>query len=115
MIGKERWRKHLSSLDLEGFPRAWLQWGLHEIHHKNNKMDGHMDACLGYTAVLGAEIFKSLKEVKEDLREDQKKRAFNGWDWMDMKGQLEDALHDAQGRLLTSRSGSIPWSSWSRS
>jgi len=99
MIGKERWRKHLSSLDLDGFPKAWLQRGLHEIHHGNNKMGGRMDACLGYTAVLGAEIFKSLKEVKEDLRDEQKKRALDGWDRMNVKRELEDSLCDAQGEI----------------
>ena len=96
MIGKERWRKHLGSLNLDGFSKAWLQRGLREIHHTNDKMDGRMDACLGYTAVLGAEIFKSLKEVKEDLRDNQKKRALDGWDRMNIKRKLEDSLRDAQ-------------------
>jgi len=56
MAGKERWRKHVGTLDLEGFPKAFLQRGLCEIHHKDNNMDGWMDACFGYTSVLGAEI-----------------------------------------------------------
>jgi len=50
-------------LDLEGFPKAFLQRGLREIHHKKDNMDGQMDACLGYSAVLGAEIFKSMGEL----------------------------------------------------
>jgi len=57
------------------------------------------DACLGYTAVLGAEIYKSMGELHEDLREDQKKRALDGWEWMDTKRQLEDSLRDTQGEI----------------
>ena len=45
----------MGTLNLEGFPKAWIQRGLREIHHVNDNMDGRMDACLGYTAVLGAE------------------------------------------------------------
>ena len=99
MVGKERWRKHVKGLDLEGFPKAWIGRGLREIHHVGDQMDGRMDACLGYTAVLGAEIYESIGELWEDLREDQKKRALDGWDWMDTKRQLEDSLCDTQGHL----------------
>jgi len=28
MAGKERWRKHMRTLDLEGFPKAWISRGL---------------------------------------------------------------------------------------
>jgi len=89
----------VGTLDLEGFPKAWLQRGLHEIHHSNDNIDGWMDACLGYTAVLRAEVFESMGELHEELREDQKKRALDGWERMDMKRQLEDSLHDAQGEI----------------
>jgi len=99
MVGKEWWRKHVGTLDLDGFPKAFLQWGLCEIHHKNDMMDGRMDACVGFTAVLGAEIFESIGELWEDLREDKKKRALDGWDRMDTKRQLEDSLRDAQGEI----------------
>jgi len=51
------------------------------------------------TAVLGAEIYESIGELREDLREDQKKRALDGWDQMDTKRQLEDSLRDAQGEI----------------
>jgi len=80
MAGKERWRKHVKGLDLEGFPKAWIGRGLREIHHVGDQMDGRMDACLGYTAVLGAKIYESIGELRDDLREDQKKRALDGWD-----------------------------------
>jgi len=99
MAGKERWRRHMSAVDLEGFPKSWIQRGLREIHHPNDNMDGQMDACLRYTAVLGAEIYESIGELREDLKEDQKKRALDGWDRMDTKGQLEDSLRDAQGEI----------------
>jgi len=99
MAGKERWRKHVKGLDLEGFPKAWITRGLREIHHVGDHMDGKMDACLGYTGMLGAEIYKSMGELREDLREDQKKRALDGWERMDMKRQLEDSLHDTQGEI----------------
>ena len=65
MAGKECWRRHMGTLDLEGFPKAWISRGLREIHHVNDNMGGRMDACLGYTAVLGAEIFESMGELSE--------------------------------------------------
>ena len=99
MVGKERWRKHVGTLNLEGFPKAWISRGLREIHHVNDNMDRRMDACLGYTAVIGAEIFESMGELREELREDQKKRALDGWERMDMKRQLEDSLCEAQGEI----------------
>jgi len=99
MIRKMRWRKHLSSLDLDGFPKSWIQRGLREIHHRNDKMDGRMDACLGCMAVMGAEIYNSIKELAGDMRDEQKKRALDGWDWMNVKRQLEDSLRDAQSEI----------------
>ena len=104
MVGKERWRNHIRTLNIEGFPKAWLSRGLREIHHVEDHMDGRMDACLGYMAVLGAEIFKSIGELRDDLREDQKKRSLDGWERMDTKRQLEDSLHDAQGEIADLKS-----------
>jgi len=99
MAGKEWWRKHAKGLDIEGFPKAWIGRGLREIHHVGDQMDGRMDACLGYTAVLGAEIYELMGELRDELREDQKKRAFDSWDHMDTKRQLEDSLRDTQGEI----------------
>ena len=104
MAGKERWRKHVRFLDIEGFLKAWITRGLREIHHVGDNMDGRMDACLGYTAVLGAEIYESMKDLKDELREDQKKRSVDGWEWMNIKRELEDALHDARGKIADLKS-----------
>ena len=71
MAGKERWRKNLRNLDIEGFLKAWIRRGLREIHHVGDQMDGRMDTCLGYMAVLGAEIYESMGELKDELRDDQ--------------------------------------------
>jgi len=58
-----------------------------------------MDACLGYLAVLGVEIYELMGELRDKLTEDQKKRALDSWDRMDMKRQLEDSLCEAQGEI----------------
>jgi len=92
MVSKERWRKHVNELDLETFPKSWIGRGLREIHHENDAMDGRMDACLGFAAVMGCEIYKSIAEMKDDMREEQKKRALNGWERMNVKRSLEDSL-----------------------
>jgi len=92
MVSKERWRKHINELDLETFPKSWIGRGLREIHHENDAMDGHMDASLGFAAVMGCEIYKTIAELKEDMREEQKKRALDGWEWMNVKRSLEDSL-----------------------
>jgi len=53
--------------------------------------DGLRDLGLG-DAVMGCEIYESLAEMKDDLREEQKKRALDGWEHMDIKRSLEDSL-----------------------
>jgi len=92
MVSKERWRKHVNELDLETFPKSWIGRGLREIHHENDAMDGRMDACIGFAAVMGCEIYESIAEVKDDMREEQKKRALDGWERMNVKRSLEDSL-----------------------
>jgi len=92
MVSKERWRKHVNELDLETFPKSWIGRGLREIHHENDAMDGRMDASLGFTAVMGCEIYETIAELKDDMREEQKKRALDGWERMNVKRSLEDSL-----------------------
>jgi len=81
-----------NGLDLETFPKSWIGRGLREIHHENDAMDGRMDACLGFAAVMGCEIYETIAEVKDDMREEQKKRALDGWERMNVKRSLEDSL-----------------------
>jgi len=101
MVSKERWRKHINELDLETFPKSWVGRGLREIHHENDAMDGRMDACLGFAAVMGCEIYETIAEMKEDLREEQKKRALDGWEHMNVKRSLEDSLRWCPPLLLS--------------
>ena len=61
MVGKEWWRRHVKGLNIEG---------LREIHHVGDHMDGRMDARLGYTTVLGAKIYKTIGELREELKDD---------------------------------------------
>jgi len=75
MTGKERWRRNVQGLDLEPYTKALLHRGLREIHHVGDQMDGRMDACLGYSAVLVAETFETIGEVQEEVRGVQKKAA----------------------------------------
>jgi len=92
MVSKERWRKHVNELDLKTFPKSWIGRGLREIHHENDAMDGRMDASLGFAAVMGCEIYETIAELKDDMREEQKKRALEGWERMNVKRSLEDSL-----------------------
>jgi len=92
MVSKERWRKHINELDLETFPKSWIGRGLREIHHEGDAMDGLTDAHLGFAVVVGCEIYESLAEMKDDMREEQKKRALDGWERMNVKRSLEDSL-----------------------
>jgi len=55
-------------------------------------MDGRMDACMGFAAVMGCEIYESIAEMKDNMREEQKKRALDGWERMNVKRSLEDSL-----------------------
>jgi len=96
MAGKERWRKLINALDLDSFPKAMLNCGLQEIHHINNKMDGRMDACLGFSAILTAEAFDSVGEVQVSIQDLQKRLANKGWERMCLKREFEDKLRESQ-------------------
>jgi len=74
--------------------------GLREIYHAGDAMDGQMDVCLGYAAVMGAEIYESIGELRDNMAEEQKKRALDGWDRMNIKRELEDSLEDARKEIL---------------
>ena len=41
---------------------------------------------------MGCEIYETIAEVKDDMREEQKKRALDGWECMNVKRSLEDSL-----------------------
>jgi len=99
MTGKEQWRKNVNSLDLDRFTKGMILWGLREIHHKGDHMDGRMDTCLGYSAILGAELSSSIKELANDMLEEQKKRSFDSWERMDVKRQLEDQILEGQKEI----------------
>ena len=47
---------------------------------------------MGFAAVMGCEIYESIAEMKDDMREEQKKRAIDGWERMNVKRSLEDSL-----------------------
>jgi len=99
MTGKERWRKHVQALDLEAYPKAMIQRGLWEIHHVNDRMDGRMDTCLGYSAILAAEAFQSIGDTNNSIRDFQKRMSQESWDWMNVKRELEDQLKDARDEI----------------
>ena len=99
MTGKERWRRNVQGLDLEPYTKALLHRGLREIHHVGDQMDGRMDVCLGYLAVLVAESFESIGEVQESVREVQKKMSQEGWEWMNLKREFEDQLKEAHDEI----------------
>jgi len=42
--------------------------------------------------VMGCEIYETIAELKDDMREEQKKRALDGWERMNVKRSLEDSL-----------------------
>ena len=92
MTGKEKWRKILSTMELDPFTKSWISRGLREIHHVNDNMDGRMDACLGYSAILGAKSFQAVEELRGEFAEDRKKRSLDGWERMNVKRSLEDSL-----------------------
>jgi len=51
-----------------------------------------MDTSLGFAAVMGCKIYETIAELKDDMREEQKKRALDGWEQMNVKRSLEDSL-----------------------
>ena len=97
---RERMASHqYRGLNLEPYTKALLHRGLREIHHVGDQMDGRMDACLGYLAVLTAETFKSIGEVREDIRGVQKKAAQEGWERTNLKREFEDQLREAHDEI----------------
>ena len=50
------------------FQEEWVSRGLSLEHDKEEKMVPIVDTCLGYTAVLGAELFSEQERMEEEVR-----------------------------------------------
>jgi len=59
-------------------------------------MDGRMDACLGYSAILTCEALDQVGETKVSIMDLQKRLAEAGWERMCLKREFEDKLRETQ-------------------
>ena len=99
MTGKERWRKHVKSLNLEGFPKAWISRGLREIHHVSDHMDGSLSWVCCCTRGRDLQVDGGASGGSEGGPEEE------GFGWLG-----EDGHKEAVGRLPSWCSGGDCWS-----
>jgi len=57
IAGRMKWRGKFHNVETSHFQEEWVARGLELDHDKEEQMIPIVDTCLGYTAVLGAELF----------------------------------------------------------
>jgi len=57
IAGRMKWRGKFHNMETSHFQEEWVARGLELDHDKEEQMVPIVDTCLGYTAVLGAELF----------------------------------------------------------
>jgi len=57
ITGRTKWRGKFHNVETSHFQEEWVARGLELDHDKEEQMVPIVDTCLGYAAVLGAELF----------------------------------------------------------
>jgi len=67
IAGRMKWRGKFHNVETSHFQEEWVARGLELDHDKEEQMVPIMDTCLGYTAVLGAELFNEQERMEEEV------------------------------------------------
>ena len=59
------WREGIKKLECTRYQEAMITRGLRDVHDVEDRMTLEVDHCMGYTAVLAAEAFKTIDDVSE--------------------------------------------------
>jgi len=67
LIKRKKKSKNKRVHDTSHFQEEWVARGLLLDHNKEDQMVPIMDTCLGYTAVLGAELFNEQEQMEVEV------------------------------------------------
>jgi len=67
IAGRMKWRGKFHNVETSHFQEEWVARGLELDHDKEEQMVPIVDTCLGYTAVLGAELFNEQERMEEEV------------------------------------------------
>jgi len=67
IAGRMKWRGKFHNVETSHFQEEWVARGLLLDHDKEEQMVPIVDTCLGYTAVLGAELFNEQERMEEEV------------------------------------------------
>jgi len=67
IAGRMKWRGKFHNMETSHFQEEWVARGLELDHNKEEQMVPIVDTCLGYAAVLGAELFNEQERMEEEV------------------------------------------------
>jgi len=67
IAGRMKWRGKFHNVETSHFQEEWVARGLELDHDKEEQMIPIVDTCLGYTTVLGAELFNEQERMEEEV------------------------------------------------
>jgi len=67
IAGRIKWRGKFHNVETSHFQEEWVARGLELDHDVEEQMIPIVDICLGYTAVLGAELFNEQERMEEEV------------------------------------------------
>jgi len=67
IAGRMKWRGKFHNVETSHFQEEWVARGLELDHDVEEQMIPIVDTCLGYTAVLGAELFNEQERMEEEV------------------------------------------------
>ena len=68
ITGRLKWRGKFHNVETSHFQEEWVARGLELEHDQEEGMVPIVDTCLGYSAVLGAELFSEQERMEEEVR-----------------------------------------------
>jgi len=67
IAGRMKWRGKFHNVETSHFQEEWVARGLELDHNVEEQMIPIVDTCLGYTTVLGAELFNEQERMEEEV------------------------------------------------
>jgi len=67
IAGRMKWRGKFHNMETSHFQEEWVARGLELDHNVEEQIIPIVDTCLGYTTVLGAELFNEQERMEEEV------------------------------------------------
>jgi len=61
------WEEKVKKMEMSIFQEEFVQQGLRLVHDAPDQVNLAVDTCIGYAAVLGAEVFTEMEGMVEEV------------------------------------------------